>query len=47
MVERVRGILSPRDLDDVRRQFGVDDKQVRRDHVISHALAALAARRQE
>lgn len=42
MSEPVRGILSPRDLDDVRRRFGVGDEQVRRDHVISHALAALS-----
>lgn len=42
MAEPVRGILSRGDLDDVRHRFGVDDEQVRRDHVISHALAALS-----
>ncbi|MEZ3161691.1 nucleotidyl transferase AbiEii/AbiGii toxin family protein [Microbacterium sp. BWT-B31] len=42
MAEPVRGILSPHDLDAVRHRFGVDDEQVRRDHVISHALAALS-----
>ena len=37
------GVLSDDDLRTIRSRFGVDDDQVRRDHVISHALAALAS----
>ncbi|MGQ0625672.1 MAG: nucleotidyl transferase AbiEii/AbiGii toxin family protein [Sporichthyaceae bacterium] len=37
------GVLSEADLDRVRAEFGVADSQVRRDHVISHVLGALAA----
>lgn len=36
------GILSAADLNATRAPFGVSAHQVRRDHVISHALAALS-----
>ncbi len=42
MTEPVPGVLTDDDLAKVRRIFGVDDEQIRRDHVISHALAALS-----
>ncbi|SJN16925.1 hypothetical protein FM104_01135 [Microbacterium esteraromaticum] len=35
------GILDEEEMLDVQLMFGVDEEQVRRDHVISHALAAL------
>ena len=38
----VPGVLSATDLRAVADEFGVDDPQVRRDHVISHALAGLS-----
>lgn len=36
------GVLNYDEMLDVQLQFGVDEEQVRRDHVISHALAALS-----
>lgn len=38
----VPGVLSDAELRDVSRRFGVAESQVRRDHVISHVLAAIA-----
>jgi len=35
-------VLDPTELADVARLFGVADTQVRRDHLISHLLAAIA-----
>lgn len=34
--------LTAEDMDRVRADFGVDDEQIRRDHAISHMLAALS-----
>jgi len=39
----VPGVLSTEDLHTIQDTFGVDEAQVRRDHVISHCLAALTA----
>ncbi len=39
----IPGVLSTEDLQAVQDAFGVDEAQVRRDHVISHCLAALTA----
>lgn len=39
----IPGVLSTADLHAVQDHFGVDESQVRRDHVISHCLAALAS----
>lgn len=39
----VPGVLDDEDLLAVQAHFGVSEEQVRRDHAISHALAALAA----
>ncbi|WP_232661607.1 nucleotidyl transferase AbiEii/AbiGii toxin family protein [Pseudonocardia sp. TRM90224] len=36
-------MLDPDELARVAAQFGVDDHQVKRDHLISHTLAALSA----
>ena len=38
----VPGVLDETERLDVQRRFGVDSEQVARDHVISHALAAIA-----
>lgn len=35
-------VLQPADIDQVRAEFGVAEEQVRRDHAISHILAALS-----
>jgi len=35
-------MLDPRELEEVAAAFGVADAQVRRDHLISHILAAVA-----
>lgn len=43
MKRPIPGILDPAELDAVRTTFGVTDIQVRRDHLISHALAAIAS----
>ncbi len=43
MTRSVPGILDPGELEAVRAEFGVADIQVRRDHLISHALAAIAS----
>lgn len=39
----ITGVLSTTDLHAVQDEFGVDEAQVRRDHVISHSLAALTS----
>lgn len=36
-------MLEPRELQEIAARFGVDESQVRRDHLISHLLAALSA----
>lgn len=36
-------MLDPRELQEIAARFGVDESQVRRDHLISHLLAALSA----
>jgi predicted nucleotidyltransferase component of viral defense system len=36
-------VLDPDQLQAVAETFGVDDAQVRRDHLISHLLAAISA----
>lgn len=38
----IPGVLDEDELLDIQSRFGVDEDQVRRDHVISHALAALS-----
>lgn len=38
----IPGVLSIEDLHTIQDTFGVDEAQVRRDHVISHCLAALS-----
>lgn len=38
----IAGVLSTADLARVKQQFGVADAQVRRDHLISHVLAAIS-----
>ncbi len=43
MTGPVPGILDPGELEAVRAEFGVADIQVRREHLISHALAAIAS----
>jgi predicted nucleotidyltransferase component of viral defense system len=43
MSHPVPGVLADDELDAVRRTFGVAEAQVRRDHVISHTLAAIAS----
>jgi hypothetical protein len=40
--EPVLGFLEENDLRHVRTQFGVAEEQVRRDHTISHAVAAIS-----
>lgn len=35
-------MLDPDELQDVASRFGVDERQVRRDHLISHLLAAIS-----
>lgn len=35
------GVLDPNELREIAEQFGVADEQVRRDHLISHVLAAI------
>jgi predicted nucleotidyltransferase component of viral defense system len=35
-------MLDPRELAEIAAAFGVADEQVRRDHLISHVLAALS-----
>lgn len=42
MSDPIPGVLAAGDLANVRDAFGVEEAQVRRDHVISHALAALS-----
>lgn len=37
------GVLDPDELHDVAARFGVGEAQVRRDHVISHALAEISS----
>lgn len=37
-----RGVLNYDEMIDIQTQFGVDEEQVRRDHAISHTLAALS-----
>ncbi|UGS25312.1 nucleotidyl transferase AbiEii/AbiGii toxin family protein [Microbacterium resistens] len=43
MDDPVAGVLSDEDRESVQLAFGVDSAQVVRDHIISHALAAIAA----
>lgn len=35
-------MLDPHELQEIAARFGVDEHQVRRDHLISHLLAALS-----
>lgn len=43
MIRQAPGILDPAELGAIRANFGVAEIQVRRDHLISHTLAAIAS----
>lgn len=42
MISRAPGVLDTGEMHEIAELFGVGEAQVRRDHVISHALAALS-----